>query len=62
MTLSEFLKLKICKYLHFFQNALPTTNIFSAILKLHNFKTNISVKKTTPYLEIHNFFSSTKYI
>ena len=48
------------KYLHFFQNAVPKILAFSAILRLHNFKTNISIKK--PHLEIDNVFSSTEYL
>ena len=45
MIFQNLLNWKFCKYLHFFQNAAPTMLIFSAILKLHIFKTRVSVKK-----------------
>ena len=38
---------KFCKYLHFFQNAVPAILTFSAaILKSHKLKTYVSVKKS----------------
>ena len=41
---------RLCEYLHFCQNAVPTVLTFSAIVKLYEFKTNVSVKKETPQL------------
>ena len=47
MTFSKSFKMEtLCKCLRFFQNPVPTIFIFSAILKLRKFITNVSEKLT----------------
>ena len=48
----NLLNWKLCKYLHLCQNAIPTISTFPAILKLHKYKTNLSVKKIMKALHL----------
>ena len=59
--LSKYLKLETLQNLHFCQNAIPAIMAFSAILKLHKFKSNVSVtklRKNSTYGNRNCFFFS----
>ena len=50
---------KLCKYLHFYQNAIPTILPFSPILKLRKYITHVP---KNIYIYIQNVFASVEYL